>query len=228
MPVIDLDKLRQVIMTERAGGKQHQARDIFDRYVPERAVDYVLAWILTYPFHLTITKGRDSKYGDYRFVPGNPASHHISVNEDLPPQAFLLTYLHEVAHMMVVRLFPNRVKPHGPEWQNIFSQILQPMLRPDVFDEVVLPAMRKYARKPKASSASDPALLKALHFPDHENDKGERTLMSYSPQAGFRFQLKSRTFEVQQLRGKNYLCKELTSGKLYVVKALAPVLPVVG
>lgn len=221
-----LPVLRTALQQEKEAPKHQKLRATLVQFIPAPAVDYALAWMLAYPFHLTITKGRESKYGDYRYKPKEAPQHFISVNADLPEQAFLLTYLHEVAHMMVVRLIKKRVTAHGIEWKQTFSQILQPMLRPEVFDEQVLPAMRIYAANPKASSASDPALMKALHFPDgyasgHAPDV--KPLQDYAPMPGFSFWLNNRRFEVVERKRTNYLCKDPATGRQYMVKAMAPV-----
>lgn len=231
--ILDLQPLRDALAAAKVSGKGLKERHLISKYVPGPSVDYVMAWYLAYPFLLEITKPRESRYGDYRPLPPSPnnrgAAHKITVNGNLPPQAFLLTYLHEVAHMMVIRLIPHRVSAHGVEWKSIFSQMLQPMLRPEVFDPEVLPAMIVYAKDPKASSATDPDLMRALHF-GNMDDGAEgalsskvKPLMDYQPSAGFRFKLKGRTFEVEEKARTTYLCKEIKTGKLYKVKGMAPV-----
>lgn len=222
-PVIDLQPLRDALAHAKAHGLALRERQLLAQFIPAPAVDYALAWYLAYPFHFVVTEERNSKFGDYTYHRIDKR-HQITVNHNLPPQAFLLTYLHEVAHMMVIRLVKQRVSAHGVEWKSIFSQILQPMLRPEVFDAQVLPAMRKYAANPKASSATDPALMRALHFPTGGvQADGSRPLMDFRPQPGFRFKLKGRVFEVVKAGRTTYLCLEPASGKHYKVNRMAVV-----
>lgn len=221
---IDFQPLRDAVERAKQTSAFGQERKILARFIPPSAVDYAWAWFLAYPFKLTITEPRQSKFGDYRHLK-HLQSHEISVNANLNPEAFLVTYLHEVAHMMVVRLYPEPVEPHGHEWKNTFSQILGPVLRPEVFSQTTLPAIVKYARNPKASSASDPELMRALHFNDLYGGGPLKALIEFSPQPGFRFKLQDKVFEVQSKARTTFLCKALQTGKLYKVKFMAPVEP---
>ncbi|HAD34265.1 MAG TPA: hypothetical protein DCF44_07170 [Chitinophagaceae bacterium] len=45
----------------------------------------------------------------------------MSVNGNLNSYHFLITLLHEIAHMLVWEQFRNRVKPHGLEWKHVFA-----------------------------------------------------------------------------------------------------------
>src|SRR6185312_16623812 len=97
-----------------------------------------------YPFLFKITEKRESKYGDYFFSP--PSTHIITLNNDLNKYAFLITYLHEVAHMLTGLEYGHRVKPHGEEWKSVFIKVLWPMMREEVFPQDVLTALSKYLK----------------------------------------------------------------------------------
>ena len=74
-------------------------------------------------FTLVLSNPRKSKLGDYRFN-YKLKSHHITINIDLEPIYFMVTYLHEVAHKMCWDQFKRKAKPHGQEWKHIFVSLL--------------------------------------------------------------------------------------------------------
>src|SRR6185295_15910601 len=84
-------------------------------FVPEDAVDIVVRWISEYKMILTITNTRQSVFGDYRWPQGTKG-HRISVNGDLNPYAFLITLVHEMAHLTSWERYRNTVSSHGKEW----------------------------------------------------------------------------------------------------------------
>ena len=89
---------------------------ILQKYLPTGTEDYAADLLLKHSIHLYIKKPRTSKFGDYR-APRPGENHRISVNKDLNPYAFLVTFLHEVAHLLNYEKHRTRVKPHGPEWK---------------------------------------------------------------------------------------------------------------
>ncbi len=95
-------------------------RQVLANYIPQQAVDLMAEWILDFNFDLRITKERNSKLGDYRNpTPGE--RHKISVNHNLNQYAFLITLVHEIAHLHTWEKHKWKVKPHGDEWKNEFK-----------------------------------------------------------------------------------------------------------
>ena len=76
----------------------HRNQSILDKYLPEQAVPVIAQWIYKYDFKLKIKKSRSSKYGDYR-PPVKGQNHLITINHDLNKYAFLITLVHEIAHL---------------------------------------------------------------------------------------------------------------------------------
>src|SRR5574337_89035 len=73
-------------------------KTILKKYIPEPAVPLIAEWIYHFNFKLKIKKARLSRFGDY-MPPMNGKNHVITVNNDLNPYAFLLTLVHEIAHL---------------------------------------------------------------------------------------------------------------------------------
>lgn len=167
---------------------------------------------------LKIKAPRKTKLGDYRNPQFN-GQHQISVNGDLNPHAFAVTLLHELAHMLCYERYKNSVKPHGSEWKELFKQLALPYLKMDIFPTDVLNSLEKYFQNPGASSCADPSLYKVLN---RYNEIQELYLEDIPDHSHFKLP-NGRAFEKGQRKRTRYLCKCLTSGRIYSVSAVAKI-----
>src|SRR4051794_28625310 len=92
-------------------------------YLPENSFEQVTFFLQHYKVHLTITKQRQSVLGDYRNAV-NGKNHRISINGNLNKFSFLITLLHELAHLLAFNKYGNRTMAHGKEWKFIYSTLL--------------------------------------------------------------------------------------------------------
>ncbi len=194
------------------------SNQVFGKFVPPASVDYCNQLYETLGFEFKITKSRRTKLGDFRIEPGSKKS-TITVNNDLNPFAFLVTYLHEVAHLITYHDFSNRVAPHGKEWKQEFAKIAQPMLTTEVFPQSVLQSLNNYFKKPKASSCSDPILYEALRKFDRPTDK--ISLKDIQNNKPFIFN-KKRFIRLEKKRTR-WVCEEIETKKKYLISSLAEV-----
>ena len=102
-----------------------QYKAILQKYIPGKSVELIYEWLREHKIHLKISKKRSSKLGDYR-SPHKGKGHLITVNHDLNPYAFLITLVHEIAHMLVWERYRNRVRAHGPEWKDTYRKLMLP------------------------------------------------------------------------------------------------------
>lgn len=182
------------------------------RKVPPAAADYCAHLLRQHPFKLIIRKPRKRTQG--LFV-ARGGKHYVFVNTDLNQYAFLVTYLHEVAHLLVHTRHGGNVKPHGPEWKAQFTQLLQPMMTEEVFEAQVLQAVRNYAADPAASSCTDPGLVKALAR--HDRHKAHLfQLGELSPGTRFRFQEKD--YKLIEHRRTRALIADARGGQFVIGK----------
>src|SRR6476660_1185740 len=89
-------------------------------YLPPNTYGPVLHYLQFYKVHHTVAKERKSILGDYRHRHG-AQTHRISVNGNLNPYAFLITLLHELAHLLTFEKWGNKVSAHGKEWKTVFG-----------------------------------------------------------------------------------------------------------
>ncbi|WKN41031.1 SprT-like domain-containing protein [Tunicatimonas pelagia] len=187
----------------------------FHNYVPKAAESYCVELWQQYGFRLKLANHRQSKWGDYRYrkLASGQEQYQISVNRTLPAEAFLLTYLHEVAHLIAFQKHGFRIRPHGAEWKSCFRKLLQPVLtQPMVSEEVLLP-LQHYACNPKATVHADAHLLQAL-LREKSLDSNV-TLASVAEREEFVFQ--GRKFLKEKVRRTRALCREVASGKRYTI-----------
>ncbi|HZH96128.1 MAG TPA: hypothetical protein VEY06_09600, partial [Flavisolibacter sp.] len=78
------------------------------QYLPPDTYEAVLHYIRHYRVHLTVARERKSILGDYRHRHGT-RTHRISVNGNLNPYAFLVTLLHELAHLLTFEKWGHKV-----------------------------------------------------------------------------------------------------------------------
>jgi hypothetical protein len=188
--------------------------DVFRHHVPTPAVAYCTTLQRVYRFDFQVSRPRRSKWGDYRYRKSvRGVRHTITVNGNLNPYAFLITYLHEVAHLRAFQQHGHKIPPHGAAWKQSFTQLLVPVLSEAVFPSDVLRALRPYASNPRASSGADTSLAEALQQYDPPTNQVALRALS----AGTRFKFRERTFVKQQVRRTRALCDEVNSGKQYLI-----------
>ncbi len=187
-------------------------------HVPAKSLDYCMALWRRYEFDFRLRKSRVTKAGDFTFR-ANRAP-RITVNHDLHPYLFLITYVHEVAHVAVHRQFGNRVAGHGKQWKTAFQQILEPVLTEVIFPDELLLAIRKHMVDPRATTFSDPRLMRV--FRQYDSRAKTLTLLSDIPE-GAVFGLRGRWFRKGETKRTRVLCHEIKSKRKYLVPVDATV-----
>ncbi len=191
----------------------------FSKFVPE-CFSHLLAELLVESgVHFKIVKGRKTKWGDFR--PRNlNAKPQITVNGDLNPYAFLITTLHEFAHLHTFQQVGLRVAPHGEEWKRNFQQLIAIIIDHPELPPVLRTALNKSFTSLKASSCTDIALSRALASFDQE-DPAVIPLEKLPKNS--KFVLNNRTFQKGLKRRTRFECIELSSNRTYLVHLMAKV-----
>lgn len=177
----------------------------------------MVAFIIEHKVQFTVSKKRKTKLGDYR-APFQGKPHRISVNGDLNPFAFLITTLHEMAHLLTFNAHGNRVKPHGAEWKKAFLEVSQPVLEKSIFPEDVQLALTNYLQNARASSCADPRLYRVLS----RYDKSTR-LRVEDLKKGTKFKLNDKIFVKGKKLRTRFECEELYSRRKYRVLGVAEI-----
>jgi hypothetical protein len=194
---------------------------VLEKYLPPRSLDLLQPLLSKYPLKLTISKPRKTKFGDYRF-PEQGRPHRISVNGNLNPYAFLITLLHEYAHLVAFDQFGRGIKAHGEEWQFCFKEVSQAFLEAEIFPIGLERAFRQSLARGHASSATDHQLLRVLKEYDPEESAKARTFVE-DLKPGSLFLLNNRIFKKGAKSRKRYKCEEIKTGRHFMVHPLAEV-----
>jgi hypothetical protein len=191
---------------------------VLSKYLPEHAVAPVFDLIVQNQVHLRVVNQRVTRHGDYR--KGLEGKHEITVNANLNPYKFLITLIHEIAHLVAFEKFGRNIKPHGNEWKYTFQRLMVPYIRPEIFPAPLLPLVARHFKNPSASSDVDATLTLALKQFDAQNDKNYIFEIPY----GSRFRIENgKIFQKGALRVKRYECIEISSGRLYLFNPNAEV-----
>jgi SprT protein len=195
------------------------------QWLPEGSLDAVLYYLQQYKVHLTITQERVSVLGDYRNAHAG-RNHRISVNGNLNSFSFLITLLHELAHLLTFERYGHRVMAHGTEWKNEYSQLLSGFMDKGIFPEDIHQALRRSLTNPAASSCADEVLMRVLQR--YDPPKAGVLLVEALPE-GSLFSIKgNRIFRRLERVRKRIRCEEVSTGKIYLFSAIYEVAQIEG
>ncbi|SDM03036.1 SprT-like domain-containing protein [Kriegella aquimaris] len=192
---------------------------ILIKYLPERAVKPCFSLIEETGVHLKIVNERVTRHGDYRRLPSG--RHQITVNATLNKYRFLITLIHEIAHLVAFEKYGRRIKPHGAEWKHTFQYLMVPYIRPEIFPNQLLPLLARHFKNPKASSSTDARLSIALQQFDVQHT--DKTYVFQIPSGSIFRIYNGKLFKKGNKRVKRYECVEVTTGRLYLFQPNAEV-----
>jgi SprT protein len=130
-------------------------------HFPEQAHHLVKALFSEHHFLFRITRPRKSRLGSFKGVRhgGRPVIH---INSDLGPYSFLLVFLHELAHLVIMKNFGRKASPHGTEWKNAYRKLVQPFFEEQVFPPELTAELYRYFVKTPATFSRNSKLINTL------------------------------------------------------------------
>jgi SprT protein len=194
--------------------------DKLSPYLPEGSVGYVEQILQPYQVKIALTRVKKTKLGT--FIP--------AVKQKLPkiticalsnPYLFLLTLVHEIAHLKTWAENKKRVKPHGKTWKNAFNELMSPLLADGIFPEELRFSLIIHMKNPAASITRDIGLLKSLQV---YSNKSTNMVTVEEVAEGSRFIWRSyRIFEKKEKLRKRYRCIDVRTKQVYLFNPLAEV-----
>ena len=182
-------------------------------YLPPGTYEPVLSYLRQYKVHLTVARERKSILGDYRHSTHH-ANHRISVNGNLNPYSFLITLLHELAHLLTFEQFGNNVFSHGREWKGIYVNILAQFLQHRVFPADIETELVRSLQNPAATTCAEDDLLRVLRKYD-KKESPNRLVEEIETNKLFRTH-DGRVFKKESKLRKRFKCIEITTGRVYL------------
>ena len=182
-------------------------------YLPPGTYEPVLSYLRQYKVHLTVARERKSVLGDYRHSTHH-ANHRISVNGNLNPYSFLITLLHELAHLLTFEQFGNHVLSHGREWKAIYVKILDQFLQHQVFPGDIETELLRSLKNPAATTCAEDGLLRVLRKYDTK-ESHHRLVEEIETNKLFRTH-DGRVFKKEGKLRKRFKCIEIKTGRVYL------------
>jgi SprT protein len=202
--------------------KKEAPLDHLKKFIPDASAELVLRYLHEYHVHLTITRERKSVLGDYRHAIGEK-NHRISINGNLNKYAFLITLIHELAHLLTFMQFGNRVQSHGKEWKLVYRRMLEDFIKTGIFPGDILAAFKRTLHNLPASSCADEDLMRVLRNYDAQEEK--MILLEQLAEGSLFDAGKGRIFRKGQKLRKRFQCIELATRKLYLFSPIFEVRP---
>ncbi len=199
--------------------------DALAAYLPNDSFELVVKYIHHYKVHLTITKKRKTVLGDYRHT-GWGGNHRISINGNLNKYEFLITLLHELAHLLTFEQYGRKAEAHGKEWKTCYSKLLVDFVNHKLFPKDIEQALQKSIINPAATASGETELLRVLRNYSATKKEGYTTVEELPIGSIFKTE-KGKFFKKGNKRRTRYECVEIKTGLLYSFSPVSEVLPVV-
>jgi SprT protein len=196
-----------------------QEKAMLAEHLPNRSVDYIHSLFKKYPCNFKIVPPRKGKLGDCRYPMYNQEA-QITVNGNLSKLQFLITTIHEFAHLKTFLDKGKRVTPHGAEWKANYVLLFQPVINSELIEQSEIEVIKKHLSSPSATSCNDEYLSEYFHAEKHEND--ESTLLKNIP-SGAHFEFNGRLFIKGNLVQKKFIIYDADNHRDYRLSGLANV-----
>jgi hypothetical protein len=182
-------------------------------FLPEGSFEEVAYYLHHYKVHLTITRERQSILGNYRNKVFDK-NHRISVNGNLNKYSFLITLLHELAHLLAHEKYGHRIQAHGKQWKEEYGKILSEFIPKKNFPPEIEKLLVQSLKNPAATTCAEPHLIRALKKYDV---KKEGYFFVEELPAGSLFKVNSGAiFKKGERIRKRFKCVEVSTKKIYL------------
>jgi len=193
--------------------KKEAPIDQLQTFLPPGTFDTVLQYLQFYKVHLTVARERKSILGDYRHRT-HFSNHRISVNGNLNKFSFLITLLHELAHLLTFERYGNKVLSHGREWKMIYGHLLHQFVQNKVFPTDIEKELLSSLKNPAATSCAEDDLIRVLR--KYDDAKSHNRLVEEIPENGTFRCNDGRIFRKGHRIRKRFQCTEVQTGRVYL------------
>lgn len=193
--------------------KKESPLSALNSFLPEASFEGVARYLQQYKVHLTITKERRTILGNY-MNKVHDKNHRITVNGNLNKYSFLITLLHELAHLLAYERYGNRIQAHGSEWKTEYGKILSEFIPLKLFPADIEKLLIRSLRNPAATTCAEPHLTRALK--NYDLKKADDFFVEDLP-LGSLFRIKTGAiFKKGEKVRRRFKCVELATKKVYL------------
>lgn len=193
--------------------KQEAPLTHLNSFLPPGTYQAVEEYLRFYKIHLTVTRHRKSILGDYRHRT-HFSNHRISINGSLNKYSFLITLLHEIAHLLTFEKYENKVMAHGNEWKTIYASLLKQFIENKIFPADIEKELLISLRNPAASSCAEDDLIRVLRKHD-ANTNGYKLVEEIPLHSLFKLD-DGKIFKKGERQRKRFKCEDVKTGKVYL------------
>lgn len=183
------------------------------QFLPAGTYEGVMEYLQLYHVHLTVTRERKSILGDYRHRT-RMENHRISINGNLNTYSFLITLLHELAHLLTFEKYGNQVASHGKEWKGVFAHLLKRFIDKDVFPPDIKQSLLRTLHNPAASSCADEHQLRILK--KYDVKPTSLVFVETIPPGSLFKTHDGKVFRMGEKIRKRYKCEEVKTKRVYL------------
>ena len=193
--------------------KKEAPIDQLQKFLPPGTYEAVLQYLQFYKVHLTVAAERKSILGDYRHRT-HFSNHRISVNGNLNKFSFLITLLHELAHLLTFEEFGNKVLSHGREWKMIYGKLLEQFLQNKIFPIDIEKELLDSLKNPAATSCAEDGVIRVLR--KYDDKRTHHRLVEEIAENGIFRCDNGRVFKRGEKMRKRFKCIEVNTGRVYL------------
>ena len=193
--------------------KKEAPIDHLQKFLPVDTYDAVLQYLQFYKVHLTVARERKSILGDYRHRT-HFSNHRISVNGNLNKFSFLITLLHELAHLLTFEQFGNKVLSHGREWKAVYGKLLEQFVQNKIFPADIEKELLGSLKNPAATSCAEDGLIRVLR--KYDDTKSHHRLVEEIAEGEIFRTNDGRMFRKGEKMRKRFKCIEIKTGRMYL------------
>ena len=186
---------------------------VLSKYIPADAVEDVCVLLEKHIVQLKITNPRKHIHGSYRRPNNKSNIHQITVNGDLNEYSFLITLLHEFAHLHA--WIDHKSLLHGQQWKNCFTRLIKHFIELNVFPDDIKTALNNHLQNIKSSDFMDIDLTKIMQNYDKNNNNNPNVMFLEEIPENTVFLHEGKYMEKQKLLSKYFLCKDVKTKRLY-------------
>ena len=185
-------------------------------YLPKGSYQIISKYLENRNVIIKIKPPRRTKSGDFSVCRNEENLCRITINDTGNKYEFLITLVHEIAHMNIYHKYKwdyQRLKPHGHQWKFEFKNLMKPLLDKNVFPEPLWSVLSNHMVNPKASTSTDVLLIKTLRKYAPQTD--QQSVQELSEGDVFLFK-NGNQYTRGRKRIKRIECTEISTGKKYL------------
>lgn len=191
-------------------------------FLPAGSLEVIGEWLRVDNLSIKLTSGRGQRLGAYKREASGMQTILLNRNQD--PYSFLITLVHEIAHMQARKLYGRHVQPHGLEWKQTYSRLIIKAAAIPSLPADICAMMAEIARSPESRHYGKISVSKVLLKYSTKAEPGE-LLCDIPPGTRFRMPDGKVYIKGEKIRTR-YRCKLDGASSVWLISGAVPVLRV--